>query len=66
MVEVARPSKVRFPHIYIFSGVMLMSGIDGIRVFVEDSISLFLFDLCISVYDSLCLKERNGNKHVHV
>ena len=46
MVEVATPSKVCFPLIYVFFEVMLMSGIDGIRSCLEDYILLFLFDVC--------------------
>ena len=51
MVEVAGPSKVCFPHIYIFFKVMLMSMIDEIRSCLEDCMLLFLFDLCMYVYD---------------
>ena len=46
MVEVAVPSKVCFPLIYVFFEVMLMSGIDGSRSYLEDYILLFLFDVC--------------------
>ena len=49
MVEVAAPSKVCFPHIYIFFRVMLMLIIDGTRSCFEDCILLFLFDLCMYV-----------------
>ena len=45
MVEMAAPSKVCFPLISFFFEVMLMSGMDGIRSFLEDYILLFLFDV---------------------
>ena len=44
-MEVATPSKVCFPLIYIFFEVMLMLGIDEIRGCFEDYILLFLFDV---------------------
>ena len=47
MVEVATPSKVCVPPIYIFFVFMLMSRIDRIRSCFEDYILLFLFDLYI-------------------
>ena len=47
MVEVATPSKVCLPLVYIFFEVMLMSGIDEIRGRLEDYILLFLFDVCM-------------------
>ena len=47
MVEVATPSKVCFPFIYIFYEVMLMSRIDGIRSCLEDYILLFILDVCM-------------------
>ena len=53
MVEVATPSKVCFPLVYVFFEVMLMSGIDGIRSCLEDYILLFLFDVCMYVYSDL-------------
>ena len=48
MVKVATPSKACFPLIYIFFEDILMSGIDGIRGFLEGCI-LFLFDVCMYV-----------------
>ena len=49
MVEVATPSKVCFPLIYIFFEVMFMSGIDRIRGSLEDYI---LYFVCVKF---LCL-----------
>ena len=55
MVEVATPSKACFPLIYIFFEVMLISRIDEIRSCLEDYISLFTFDVYMSVCLSVCL-----------
>ena len=55
MVEVATPSKVCFPLIYVFFEVMLMSEIDGIRSCLEDYILLFLFDVCMHVCIYICM-----------
>ena len=54
MVEVATPSKVCFPLIYIFFEVMSMLGIDEMRGCLEDYILLFLFDVCM--YEVLVFK----------
>ena len=55
MVEVATPSKVCFPLVYVFFEVMLMSGIDGIRSCLEDYILLFLFDVCMYLFMDGCM-----------
>ena len=55
MVEVATPSKVCFPLIYIFFEVMLMSGIHKIRGSLEDYILFFFLDVCLSVCLYVCL-----------
>ena len=36
--------------------------IDRIRSCLEDCILLFLFDLCMYLYDGLCLKEKKETK----
>ena len=45
MVDLATPSKLCFPLIYIFFEVMLVSRIDVIRSCLEDCILLFLFNV---------------------
>ena len=56
-VEVATPSKVCLPLIYIFFEVMMMSRIDRIRSYLEDYILLFVFVVCvyIGIYTLFCL-----------
>ena len=56
-VEVATPSKVCLPQIYIFFEVMMMSRIDRIRNYLEDYILLFVFVVCvyIGIYTLFCL-----------
>ena len=54
-MEVATPSKICFPLIYIFFEVMLITGIDGIRGYLEGYILLFLLDVCMYVCMYVCM-----------
>ena len=57
-MEVAAPSKVSFPQIYIFFEVMLISRIDGTRSSLEDYNLLILFDVLMYVCIIFAIKEK--------
>ena len=58
-MEVAAPSKVSFPQIYIFFEVMLISRIDGTRSSLEDYNLLVLFDVFDVCMHYICDKRKN-------
>ena len=64
MVEVAASSKVCFPHIYIFCGVMLVSMIDRIRSCIV-FYYFYLIYVCIYMIDYVLKKKKETKMFIH-